>query len=170
MTSRISTIVVANARRVADPRPDSGEEVRLEVVPAVEVPRLIRNGRIGHALSVQGLLWWLASELPGSPFAADPAEPPPRPQFRIAAGMLVIAGIGVLLSLARSVEWSRLNVLPLLFVSFPLIYLLLAGVVFPPPRAILTRDAPQAPRRTLLLFAALGLQGVLAILLLIVSL
>jgi 8-oxo-dGTP pyrophosphatase MutT (NUDIX family) len=65
LTSRISTIVIRNARLVAEPDPDHNEELTVERVPAREIPRLIREGRIDHALVVTGLLWWSAAKTPG---------------------------------------------------------------------------------------------------------
>jgi ADP-ribose pyrophosphatase len=64
MTSRIYHVVIADARRVAEPRPDELEEVSIELVPARDVPAMIRDGRIDHALSVMGLLWWLSELRP----------------------------------------------------------------------------------------------------------
>ncbi|MFO0908842.1 MAG: NUDIX hydrolase [Isosphaeraceae bacterium] len=61
LTSRLATIVVTHARRVAAPALDETEEVSIELVPVAEVPRLIREGRIDHALAVVGLLWWLGT-------------------------------------------------------------------------------------------------------------
>lgn len=66
MTSRITTIAIANARKVADPAPDHGEEVALELYPVGEIPALIRDGRIDHALAVVGLLAWLVGDRPTS--------------------------------------------------------------------------------------------------------
>jgi len=63
LTSRISTIVIRNARLVADP--DHHEELTVQRVPAREIPRLIRDGRIDHALVVGCLLWWLGTQSPG---------------------------------------------------------------------------------------------------------
>ncbi len=65
LTSRISTIVVQNARLVAEPDPDQDEELTIERVPAGEIPRMIREGQIDHALVVAGLLWWLGTRSPG---------------------------------------------------------------------------------------------------------
>jgi 8-oxo-dGTP pyrophosphatase MutT (NUDIX family) len=65
LTSRISTIVVRNASRIAEPDPDHSEELTVLRVPRSEVPRLIREGLIDHALVVVGLLWWLGSEPAG---------------------------------------------------------------------------------------------------------
>jgi 8-oxo-dGTP pyrophosphatase MutT (NUDIX family) len=59
LTSRTATIVITNARRVAEPALDHNEEVAVELVPAGEIPRMIEQGAIDHALSVVGLLWWL---------------------------------------------------------------------------------------------------------------
>ena len=65
LTSRISTVVIRNVRPVAQPRFDRHEELTLEQVPARDIPRLIRDGRISHALVVAGLLWWLGTKTPG---------------------------------------------------------------------------------------------------------
>jgi len=62
MTSRISTILVTNARPTAAPHPDPGEEVAVEFIPADAIATLIRDGRIDHALAVGGLLMWLLTE------------------------------------------------------------------------------------------------------------
>jgi 8-oxo-dGTP pyrophosphatase MutT (NUDIX family) len=61
VTSRTTTIVIANARRVAEPALDHNEELAVELVPARDISALIRDGRIDHALCVAGLLWWLQS-------------------------------------------------------------------------------------------------------------
>ncbi len=57
----IATIVIRNARRIAEPRPDSSEELSVVLVPASEIAALIRDGRIDHAVCVAGLLMWLHS-------------------------------------------------------------------------------------------------------------
>ncbi|MFI5454772.1 MAG: NUDIX hydrolase [Isosphaerales bacterium] len=59
LTMRITTIVVRNARRVAEPRPDQSEELAIELVLIRDIPALIETGRIDHAACVAGLLWWL---------------------------------------------------------------------------------------------------------------
>jgi 8-oxo-dGTP pyrophosphatase MutT (NUDIX family) len=62
LTSRIATVVVRNARRIADPHLDPTEEMAVELAPAHEIPQMIQDGRIDHALCVVGLLWWLTSQ------------------------------------------------------------------------------------------------------------
>lgn len=59
MSSRSTTIVIANARRVAPPNLDHNEELTVELVPAADVLAMIHDGRIDHSLVVAGLLWWL---------------------------------------------------------------------------------------------------------------
>jgi 8-oxo-dGTP pyrophosphatase MutT (NUDIX family) len=62
LTQKLSVVVITNARRVAEPRPDLSEEITIELVPARAVAPLIRDGRIDHALAVLGLLWWIHAE------------------------------------------------------------------------------------------------------------
>ncbi|SIO45769.1 NUDIX domain-containing protein [Singulisphaera sp. GP187] len=67
VTSRTTTIVVRNARLVAEPRLDQYEEVVVELAPAPAIPQMIQDGRIDHALVVSGLFWWLRSEANAAP-------------------------------------------------------------------------------------------------------
>jgi 8-oxo-dGTP pyrophosphatase MutT (NUDIX family) len=62
LSMRISTIIVRNARRIAEPHPDPNEELAVELVPIDQVPTLIKTGRIDHAVCVAGLLWCLYLE------------------------------------------------------------------------------------------------------------
>jgi ADP-ribose pyrophosphatase len=66
VTSRTTTIVIRNVRRVAEPKLDHNEEVAVELVAIRDVPRLIQEGRIDHALCVAGLLWWLHAQPDGT--------------------------------------------------------------------------------------------------------
>jgi 8-oxo-dGTP pyrophosphatase MutT (NUDIX family) len=59
LSMRISTVVIRNARLIAEPHLDHTEEVALELVPVQEIPELIKSGRIDHGVVVAGLLWWL---------------------------------------------------------------------------------------------------------------
>lgn len=62
VTSRTTTIVIRNARKVAEPKLDHTEELTVEKVPKGDVLGLIRAGKVDHALVVAGLFWWLAEE------------------------------------------------------------------------------------------------------------
>jgi hypothetical protein len=56
---RISTILIRNAQRTADPHLDPSEELTLELVGVSDIPGLIQSGQIDHGVCVAGLLWWL---------------------------------------------------------------------------------------------------------------
>ena len=64
LSMRISTVVIRNARLIAEPHLDQSEEVALELVPVGDIPALIKSGQIDHGVCVAGLLWWLM--LPGT--------------------------------------------------------------------------------------------------------
>jgi 8-oxo-dGTP pyrophosphatase MutT (NUDIX family) len=61
LTMKISTIVVRNAQRIAEPRLDQSEELVIELIPIDEILALIVRGEIDHAVCVAGLLSWLMS-------------------------------------------------------------------------------------------------------------
>ena len=156
MSSRITTILVTNARRVAEPSLDHGEEVRVEFAPARSIPRMIREGEIDHALAVQGLLWWLAGEIPGSPLAT-PSPGRGRRQFRIATLMYLVA-----VSAIASSVWTRLDswAIPVLIgvMVLPAAGVITALMLDPLPRSTLLRPMNRTPRRSFLrLMAVLGL-------------
>lgn len=100
LNSRITTILVANARRVAIPKPDPGEELSVEEVPARAIPGMIADGRIDHGLAVQGLLLWLVGELPGHPLSTP--RTPRRPTRWTVAGLMGLVALSAVLAL-----WAR---------------------------------------------------------------
>jgi 8-oxo-dGTP pyrophosphatase MutT (NUDIX family) len=105
LTSRITTILVTNAHRVGALKLDHAEEVSVELVPTIEIPQMIRDGRIDHALVVSGLLWWLVAELPG-PLTLP--EPPRWRTLRIARVMATIGLIALFLALLVNPGLDRL--------------------------------------------------------------
>lgn len=58
-TSRIWTVVLENAVKVAEPHGDPTEELQLEWVPKDQVMAEIANGNIHHGCVICGLLVWL---------------------------------------------------------------------------------------------------------------
>jgi 8-oxo-dGTP pyrophosphatase MutT (NUDIX family) len=60
--NRCHTFLAENAFRVGDLRPDETEDIRVVLHPVREVPGLLREGRITHALVVAGLYWYLERE------------------------------------------------------------------------------------------------------------
>ncbi|QDV33255.1 NUDIX hydrolase [Tautonia plasticadhaerens] len=164
LTSRITTIMITDVRRVAEPECDAGEELRVELVPVREIPRLIRGGRIGHALAVQGLLWWLVSELPDTPFERPEVFRPGSRQFRIGSIMAAVAAVGVILGVLRSiVTTASIGAFFLLFVMMLVpAFVVVDRVLDPIPRSILTRSNPRIGRRGLMrLLATVGLSLIL---------
>jgi len=60
--NRCYTFLAENAKKVSDPRPDETEDIRVVCYPVDDIPRLLREGRITHALVVAGLLWYLETD------------------------------------------------------------------------------------------------------------
>jgi ADP-ribose pyrophosphatase len=60
--NRCYTFLAENARIVSEPQPDETEDIRIVLHRVEEVSRLLREGRITHALVVSALLWYLESE------------------------------------------------------------------------------------------------------------
>ncbi len=60
--NRCHTFLAENARLVGDVMPDETEDIRVVLHPQREVPRLLREGKITHALVVAGLFWYLQRE------------------------------------------------------------------------------------------------------------
>jgi 8-oxo-dGTP pyrophosphatase MutT (NUDIX family) len=56
--NRVHTFVAPGAEKVAEIRNDGAEETVVELVPVAEIPRLVRAGRIDHALVLAGLYQW----------------------------------------------------------------------------------------------------------------
>lgn len=50
-------ILAKNCRKVAKPNLDHAEDIRVKLVPLVEVPRLIEKGKITHGIVIGGFYW-----------------------------------------------------------------------------------------------------------------
>ena len=61
LSSRTTTILIEDARPVAATAFDDHEELTLDLIPEADVPAMFEDGRLDHALVVQGLLAWMAS-------------------------------------------------------------------------------------------------------------
>ncbi len=60
VTSKMTTILITNARQVAEPTPDIGEEVVVGLFPRKQVADWVHGGQIDHALANLALLSWLS--------------------------------------------------------------------------------------------------------------
>jgi 8-oxo-dGTP pyrophosphatase MutT (NUDIX family) len=58
--NRCHTFLAENARLSGESRPDEAEDIRVVLHPVRDVPRLLQEGRITHALVVAALYWFLA--------------------------------------------------------------------------------------------------------------
>ncbi len=62
--NRCHVAVALDARPVAPPKPDPGEEIAAEVLPLGDVPALIASGRLTHALVIAAFSFlWLDAEV-----------------------------------------------------------------------------------------------------------
>lgn len=62
------SFVARAVRRVADPRPDDLEELRVRLVPLVQIPALIQSGAISHSLVVAAFQFlFLRDGIPSAP-------------------------------------------------------------------------------------------------------
>ena len=61
LDNRTYTYLIEDCRPAGEQIQDSGEDISVELHPLAEIPRLIRNGTIKHALVICGF-WWLALE------------------------------------------------------------------------------------------------------------
>ncbi len=164
LSSRNATILIQNARPVAQPHLDEGEEVRVELVPSQEIPRLLRNGRIGHALAVQGLLWWLVAELPETPLQLPETYHPRQRQIGLGRVMFLVAAIALGLAMLRAISDMHylIGLTWLYLFLLPCSYLIAGRYLDPLPRTTLTRHLLWSNKRiTGRLLTMLGLNQIL---------
>jgi len=50
LNNSLHTYLAVGARRVAEPRPEAGEDISVVTVPVADIPTLVRAGKITHAL------------------------------------------------------------------------------------------------------------------------
>ncbi len=65
-TNRCHTYLLRNVRRQGNPRQDSTEDLEVQAVPLAQIPGLIRDGRITHALVIAAFYWFFSEEGVGS--------------------------------------------------------------------------------------------------------
>jgi ADP-ribose pyrophosphatase len=60
--NRCFTFLARGCRKVGEPSPDGTEDLRVETVPEADVPALVRDGRIRHALVLAAFHWYALRE------------------------------------------------------------------------------------------------------------
>ncbi len=61
-TNRCHTYLARNAARRTQPRQDSTEDIEVQTAPLSEIPGLIRQGRITHALVIAAFYWYFSGK------------------------------------------------------------------------------------------------------------
>jgi len=59
-TNRCHTYLIKNAVFKNPPKQDSTEDIEVQCVPIAEIPRLIRDGKITHALVIAAFYWYFS--------------------------------------------------------------------------------------------------------------
>ncbi len=57
LTNVHHTILVTGARLVSDPEQDDSEDIAVRLVPRADIPNLMRDGQITHALVIAAFYW-----------------------------------------------------------------------------------------------------------------
>ncbi|MDO8956319.1 MAG: NUDIX hydrolase, partial [Deltaproteobacteria bacterium] len=57
-TNRCYSYLIRNVTFSNPPQQDSTEDIEVQIVPLAEIPRLIRDGRITHALVIAAFYWY----------------------------------------------------------------------------------------------------------------
>jgi 8-oxo-dGTP pyrophosphatase MutT (NUDIX family) len=59
--NRCYTFVARNVTKVRDPMPDQTEDIEVVLIPLMEIPELIRKGKIDHAIVISAFYWYFLS-------------------------------------------------------------------------------------------------------------
>ena len=60
-TNRCYTYLIKNVVLQTSPQQDSTEDIEVQSVPLVEIPRLIQEGKITHALVIAAFYWYFSN-------------------------------------------------------------------------------------------------------------
>jgi ADP-ribose pyrophosphatase len=60
LTNRCHTFLIGNVTFQSPPLQDSTEDIEVESVPLAQIPRLIREGKITHALVIAAFYWYFS--------------------------------------------------------------------------------------------------------------
>jgi 8-oxo-dGTP pyrophosphatase MutT (NUDIX family) len=52
------TFMARNITKVRDPMPDQTEEIEVVLIPLVDIPELIRQGKIDHTIVISAFYWY----------------------------------------------------------------------------------------------------------------
>ena len=63
--NRCYTFVARNVRKARDPIPDQTEDIEVVLVPLMDIPELIRKGKIDHAIVISAFYWFFLQDQKG---------------------------------------------------------------------------------------------------------
>ena len=56
--NRCYTYVAQNVKKIHDPMPDQAEDIEVVLIPLSDIPELIQNGEIDHAMVIAAFYWY----------------------------------------------------------------------------------------------------------------
>jgi len=59
--NRCYTFLAQNVTKLRDPMPDQTEDIEAVLIPLVDIPELIRRGKIDHAIVISAFYWYFLS-------------------------------------------------------------------------------------------------------------
>jgi 8-oxo-dGTP pyrophosphatase MutT (NUDIX family) len=63
--NRCYTFVARDVTKVGDPAPDQTEDIEVVLIPLVDIPELIRKGKIDHAIVISAFYWYFLQDKEG---------------------------------------------------------------------------------------------------------
>jgi 8-oxo-dGTP pyrophosphatase MutT (NUDIX family) len=64
--NRCYTFVAQNVTKGRDPMPDQTEDIEVVLVPLIDIPELIRKGKVDHAIVISAFYWYSLQPQKGS--------------------------------------------------------------------------------------------------------
>jgi ADP-ribose pyrophosphatase len=69
--NRCYTFIAENVRKVRTPSPDQTEDIEVLLIPVADIPDMIREGKIDHAMVIAAFYWFFHRSLKGAPSISD---------------------------------------------------------------------------------------------------
>lgn len=63
--NRCYTFIARNVRKIREPMPDQTEDIEVVLIPLSDVPELIQNGEIDHAMVITAFYWYFSETQQG---------------------------------------------------------------------------------------------------------
>ena len=63
--NRCNTYVARNVKKIHDSTPDQSEDIEVVLIPLSDIPKLIQNGEIDHAMVITAFYWYFSQSQQG---------------------------------------------------------------------------------------------------------